>query len=513
MPETKTPEPAETVELAPEAADQIADKVHERIKAAQPVAVESGTVELVEMPEPAWAKDLRESIAELKAERPLPNRTNLGDVPPGGIVPKAGDNPAFYGGDDMYTEAGATPADIATNLWIVSKMLGGKVNPEYKPSLRMRQVMYSAAEEALKGAATPIPQTVVDRGYVKAHDVDGFVAKTYTAYRREAYKAMTSTGANAGDEWVPTFSSAELWRDVHLATAVSASIPRVAMPTNPYTLPTLDADVTFYYASAENTAVTGSEPNTGNATLTARKIQADVTFSGEVSEDSIIPIASTVRGNLVRRGAQTMDDLIVHGDTETAGSGNVNTDNGAPASGAFYLAFNGLRKFALVTNTGQVSNVAAALTTANFTTIRGLLGRYGARPSDLRIITGQSTLNTMYDITQVKTLDVYGPNATILQGELARFFGIPILASEATPVTGSDKVEADGLSNSTAGSLGWLVLVNVNGWKQGFRREFTLESDRNIQTDSNILVASFRMALIPSGISTLHTAVGRNVTV
>ena len=486
-------EDTEKVELAPEAADQIAAAVAAQIKAA--------TVE-----DPRIAA-LAAEIAELKAA--APQRSDLGDG--AGVKAKPGEA-VFYGGDDKYTAVGGNDAERATNLYLV-KMAAG-TNSGYRPSARLMEVMTGAAERALKAPAPEIP-TIEKSGYggLKSIDPTRFVATTTAEFRAEAIKAMTSTGANAGDEWVPTFATSELWRDIHLATTVSASIPRVAMPTNPYTLPTLDSDVTFYYASTENASVTGSQPNTGAATLTARKIQADVTFSGEVTEDSIIPIASTVRANLVRRGAQVIDDLIVHGDTETAATGNVNSDNGAPAAGSFFLAIDGLRKFAVVTNSGQTSNVAAALSTANFTTIRGLLGRYGARPSDLRIITGQSTLNTIYDITQVKTVDVYGPNATIVQGELARFFGIPILPSEATPVTDSDKVEADGKSNTTAGTLGWLVLVNVNGWKQGFRREFQIESDRNIQTDSNILVASFRMALIPSGISTTHTATGRNITV
>ena len=161
--------------------------------------------------------------------------------------------------------------------------------------------------------------------------------------------------------------------------------------------------------------------------------------------------------------------------------------------------------------------MAAALSTTNFTTIRGLLGKYGSRPSELLIITGQSTLNTMYDIAQVKTIDVYGPNATIVQGELARFFGIPILLSEAIPLATTDKVAADGkyttTSPSTNDTLGWLLLVNRTQWTSGFRREFQIESFRDIQKDQNILVASFRMAVIPSGIATTHTAIGRNITV
>jgi HK97 family phage major capsid protein len=288
------------------------------------------------------------------------------------------------------------------------------------------------------------------------------------------------------------------------------------MPTNPYTLPTLDSDMTFKYASAENTAVTATDLNTGNATLTAAKIMAEVDFSTEVTEDSIIPIVPAIRATLVRRAAQTIDDLIVSGDTETGGTGNVNSDDTAPVAGDFYLALNGMRKFCIVTNTGQVSNVAAALSTTNFLTIRGLLGRYGARPSDLRIVVGQSTLNTMYDIASVRTIDVYGPNATIVQGELARFFGIPILAYEAIPLLASDKTAADAKADSatpTNNTLGWILLFNRNGWKLGFRRELVIESWRDIKKDQNVLTASFRQALIPSGIVTTHTAVGRNITV
>lgn len=475
----------ERVDLDPEAADAIADK------AATKMIAENAAI--------------KAELAEIKELLTKPQRSEL---EPAGVKAQPGEA-VFYGGDDHYTSVGETESDVAVNLFLVSKVLQAA---KQAPSRRLKQVMLGAAEAALKAGPKATPRIIKANGMTLAQDPDGFVGATYREKWAET-KAMTSTAGNAGDEWVPTFASAELWRDIHMATAVSAAVPRVNMPTNPFDLPTLDSDVTFYYASTENTSVTGSQPNTGKATLTAKKIQADVTFSGETEEDSIIAIAPTVRQNLVRRGAQVIDDLIVHGDIETGGTGNVNTDNGAPGSGAFYTALDGLRKFALVTNTGQTHNVAGAPTTALFTTSRGLLGKYGGRPSDLRLVLGQSTLNAMYDISQVKTVDVYGPNATIVQGELARFFGIPILLSEATPVTDSDLVEADGKSNATAGTLGWWVLFNVNGWKQGFRREFNIEADRNIQTDSNILVASFRMALIPSGISTKHTMAGRNITV
>src|SRR3990167_829770 len=123
----------------------------------------------------------------------------------------------------------------------------------------------------------------------------------------------------------------------------------------------------------------------------------------------------------------------------------------------------------------------------------------------------------MRTIAEVITPDKYGPSATILQGELGRFFNIPILLSEAIPGTTTDKVAADGkyttTSPSTNDTLGWLVLVHPQGWRLGFRRELRLETFKDIQKGQNIIVASFRQAQIPSGIATIHTAVGRNLTV
>ena len=482
-------DPIERVELDEAAVDQIAERVASLLTPAP------------EPQEDPAIKSLRDEIAELKANV-KPQRSELEE---GGAKAKPNDGAVITGGDDIYTLTGEDDAEVGVNLFLAQKMLqaaGKDLSP------RAKHVMLRAGEAALKTAPDHIKIKGVDTSMVKSH---------YGSMRAEAYKALTSTTTNAGDEWVPTFASAELWRDTHLATQVASLIRRVNMPTNPYDLPTQTADATFKYASSENTAVTASNFTTDKATLTARKIQAEVDFSGEVTEDSIIPIVGAIRADLVRRGAQTIDDLIVHGDTETGGTGNVNSDDAAPSAGSFYLALNGLRKFAVVTNTGQTSNAAAALTSANFNTVRGLLGKYGARPSDLAIISGTATYLSALTIAEVVTQEKYGANATVLTGELARFYGIPWFLSEAIPGTSTDKVDADGKYTTTTPSSndtkGWLVLFNRNHWVAGFRRDFQIESFRDIQKDQNILVASFRMGLTSSGIATTHTATARNLTV
>jgi HK97 family phage major capsid protein len=470
----------EKVALDAGATDEIAAKVAEHMTPKTDPAIEKMSAE----------------IAELKALLTTPARPERETA---GIVPKGTDTPV-YGGDDQFTYVGTDDADRATTLYVVDTLLASNGKGL---SHRGREVMAKAAEAALR-TQRPVAG-------------DLFTKASTSALRAEAYKAMSSTGSNVGDDWVPTFASAELWNDVHLATEIAGQVRRVEMPTNPYDVPTATADPTFYFASSENTAVTGGNVATSKATLTAKKIQADVTFSGELTEDSIIPVAPAIRAALVRRAAQTIDDLIIHGDVETGGTGSINTDDGAPAGGSFYLAFDGMRKFCLVTNTGQVKDFSGAFTTANFVATRALLAKYGARSSDLLLVMGQSLQNAIGGVTEYVTLEKYGPQAAVLSGEIGRIFNIPIFLSEAIPGASTDKVDDDGKYTTTAVATndtdGWFVLANKSQWITGFRRGVQLESFRDVQKDANILVCSFRMALIPSGISTLHTAVGYNVTV
>ena len=491
------PEDIERVELDEGAVDRIAAKVADLLKPTEPI--EDPTI-----------KALRDEIADLKTSI-KPQRSELEE---GGVKAKPNDGGTFYGGDDHYSSVGESDADVAVNLFLAQTVLEGNKIGEKTLSARGREVMLRAAEKAMKAGPRAV---TIDPKQFSAESAAGFKSIRAEYYADARTKAMVSTTSGSGDQWVPTFASAELWTDVHLQTAIAARIPRVSMPTNPFTLPTLTSDPTFYYASTENVAVTGSNPGTGNATLTAKKIQADVTFSGETSEDSIIAIAPTVRATLVRRAAQSIDDIIVHGDIETGGTGNVNSDDAAPAASSFYLALDGLRKFCLVTNTAQVKQFAGAPTSTLYLNTKSKLGKYGARPRELLAITGQSTIDALLDITGVKLVYEYGPNATVLTGELGQFFGTPILLSEAIPGTSTDKVDDDGkysyTSPSTNDTDGWIVLVNPNQWRTGFRRDIQLESFRDIQKDSNILVCSFRMALIPSGIATTHTAIGYDITV
>lgn len=470
----------EKVGIAEEAADSIAERTAGLM-----------TADLAEITKALATQG--EALKGLLALANTPSERKAIEPNPGQPAPVPGAL-KISGGWDKYT--GLSFADLALAKTIVEGTKRQRVSP------RLAEVLRGKGEELLNAGP---------RSYA-----DPWVDMTAKAFHADAVaKAMVSTTDAYGDDWVPTLFSSNLWGDIHLATQVTAAIGRVDMPSNPYQLPTQTADAAWKYKSTENVAVTATDLTTSAVTLTAKRLQCEIDFSDETTEDSIIPIVSTLRSMLVRKAAQTMDDLVVHGDTETGSTGNCNKDETAPAAGDYYLALDGMRKFAIVTNSGQASAVAAALSSAKFIAVKKLLGKYGI-PSDLIAIMGPTTHNAILTTAELITPNLYGSAATILTGEVGKWFNVPVLLSEAIPLQSTDLVHTDGqYQNSTTGNntKGWMVLANRRMWTAGFRRELTIEADKDIQKGQNILVASFRMALIPSDVSTTHTAIGINITV
>ena len=59
-------------------------------------------------------------------------------------------------------------------------------------------------------------------------DIDGWIERVDGSRR-----ALDSTTAGAGDELVPTGAASEMWRDVHVQTAIAPLFRTINMPTNP----------------------------------------------------------------------------------------------------------------------------------------------------------------------------------------------------------------------------------------------------------------------------------------
>ena len=326
--------------------------------------------------------------------------------------------------------------------------------------------------------------------------------------------AMDSTTAGSGDELVATLEARELWMDVHLQTLVAPLVPMITMPSSPFDIPRQLGDVSFY-PGTENVAPTSTALGTSKTTMTAYELVGQVPYSFTLEEDAVIALLPEIRAGLVRNVAETLDDIILNADTST--SNNINADGatiapGNAGKGHWLLGYNGIIHLPLVDNTTQSNDHGASVSDDMFNEVRAKLGKYGVRPSQLVWVMDVNTFIRAQSISQFRTMDKLGPNATILTGMLGAIEGIPTIVSEQMRLADTDgKITAGGNSNDT----GRLLIFNRTQWAQGFRRELSLDVDRDTQKRQTVVTVSFRHALTQRAVarsSATHTAMQFNIT-
>ncbi len=318
-------------------------------------------------------------------------------------------------------------------------------------------------------------------------------------------KLLDATTAGTGDEFVPTGMAAELWADSFLGSKVVGALGVVPMPTNPFNMP-LSWGALTWRKGGVGEATDAQDPATAKSTFTATEQIVEVNWNYDLDEDGIVAVLPTLRSELTRSGSEQMDNFVLNADGTATATGNINLDDATPPTDASYLSDgqDGIRHFYIVDVAAQSANISTTLTDALWRTGLGKLGNYGVSPGELLAITNVKTyLISMLSLTNVRTVDKYGPGAVILTGELAKMDGLPIIVSESILLA-----EDDGKPCKTAASNdeGQIALVNRNAWKVGFRRQLLIEIDRDIRKRIYIMVVSFRIAVAARDRTGTHTA-------
>ncbi len=320
-------------------------------------------------------------------------------------------------------------------------------------------------------------------------------------------KALTATGVGSGDEYVPTGMQAQLWNDMFLMSKVRALIPSIPMPTDPFDIPLGWGQVTWRKGT-QNTVTTATDPATAKSTLTSTEQVAEVNWAYDFDEDAVIAVLPTLRAELTRDGAEQMDKFILNADSTNAATGNINLDDADPADDSYYLSNgqDGIRHLYLRDNTAQSTDINAVLDDAKLRAAIGRLGRYAADVERLVMVTDAETyVNNMLGLTNIVTMDKFGPNATVLTGELSKYGGISVVVSGAMPEAEDDGAVSTSGANNDEGQI---ALFHRDMWRVGLKRELLIEIDRNIQKRQFIMVVSFRIAVAARGprSTATHTA-------
>jgi HK97 family phage major capsid protein len=333
-----------------------------------------------------------------------------------------------------------------------------------------------------------------------------------------------STQANAGDEWVPDHWSNQLWEKARQDNVIFPLFQAIDMPTDPYELPIEYTDPTVYYVPettdethlslGSGNPIPDSKVGTGKVQLDSKKLGLRVGISEETNEDSVIPFIPQARQQSIRAMEDAVDNVLLNGDTTNAGTGNINSDDADPADTQKYLIFDGLRHAALVDNSAanasDAGNVAPNI--SRLRAVRFLLpAALATRPQDLAWIVDGSTYGKMLSMDEVVTVDKFGPNATILTGQIGMVDGIPVFVSAEMGLTEADGKISATPSNNTRGQA--LIAFRPNH-KVGFRRRVKAVVEYISYYDSYQMTVTLRIAFARLTVgSDYSAAVGYNFAV
>jgi hypothetical protein len=336
---------------------------------------------------------------------------------------------------------------------------------------------------------------------INSDDID----KAYNIVKNESVtKAMDTAEVGGGFEFVPTNFSPDVINQVRLELEVSSIFQHIYMPTPTYKLPVEVGPATAYIVP-ENTADTGqtsipaSQPGTGQITLTSVSMGAMTRISKELDQDSIAPMVPFIQRNLRRGLAVGLETAIINGDTT-----GTHMDADTTASNDPRKAFPGLRKLAIA-NGWKVDNGAGAITLTNMRKVRAAMGIYGYNPTDLVWIVGPATYQQMLNIPEVSTLDKFGPQATVLVGEMTKIDGIPVIVSPLM----RENLNASGVYDASVVNRGTAILAHREAFIVGDGQVIELDQDNTPKELRQIkLLADMRIAFAATFPVSANSTVG-----
>lgn len=299
----------------------------------------------------------------------------------------------------------------------------------------------------------------------------------------ELEKALDTTDTSS---FVPTQFSARLLDDVRLQLRVAALFGRLSLPRSPFTNPVRGTRVTAYLVAEatedSSSKIPTSDPPSTSTTWTAIKFAVRNRFSDELSEDSIVPVMSWVRSELVQAMADAEEDAAINGDTSTT-----HQHSDVTAATDRRKAFNGLLKHS-GGSSGAAAVSLATLSIAFMRSIRKKMGRFGVNSAKLAYVMSMNMYIDALSLTEVETVDKFGPMATVLTGELAKVDGVGIVVSEFM----RNDLNASGVYDGVTTTKTNLHLVHTPSFLWGDVGAAKAETGRDIEVGQTIVVTSRR---------------------
>jgi HK97 family phage major capsid protein len=354
---------------------------------------------------------------------------------------------------------------------------GGQLAPrlrEFQPEHRglIRSFQELVAEMSVVGMMVDSDAKTSRRGFEAARSLP-----QYQDRYRHILRALDVDTSGEGGTWVPTGIGASLQEQVRIAGKVAPLFERINLPTNPWKWPIAGTDPTAYIVAEPTgdsaTKVTVSTPSTLAATFDAEIFGARVLWSHSLDADSAVAIAPYVMAGMVRAFVDAEEKAILDGDSD--GTHQDSDANSAGATDARW-AWDGLRKKGIA----QTAVTATTTSVANLLALRAGMGKWGVDPADLAYIVGVSAMHDLLADASLLTVDKFGPNATILNGQIGSIAGVPVIVSEHV----RENLNASGVHDAITTTKTYNLCVNRRQFAIGQRMAFDVKTSDELYLET-----------------------------
>ena len=338
------------------------------------------------------------------------------------------------------------------------------------------------------------------------------------SFMKNAVNKIFADNAGVGSEWIPDEFRTELYQTFQVPRGLRALLPSVQMERETLLIPKLSRggrpfikgvatdDLAKYQASTIETA---------QKTVRAKGLATLMNIDDAAGEDSAFAIIPALSRQIAQDLEDAFEDCMINGDTAASHQDDIANWNVRERWGASGLGgssdhrrlFLGMRAAAF--DKGSAVD-ASTFTFAKFMSVNSQLGEL-AVGNKVCVVSPEALVANFLQLDQVVTLEKFGPQATILTGELARLAGIPIVLSR---FMSADLKGTTGLyDNVTKDSTGFLIF-NTDSWYQYVRRQITIESDKDITSGVIQLVSTMRAVMdSPDADALKNVAFGFNLPI
>lgn len=331
--------------------------------------------------------------------------------------------------------------------------------------------------------------------------------------RGRVVRALDSATSGEGADWIPTGWSAQIHAKMAVSLRAAGLVQTIQLPTNPWIFPFETALPTVEKVSETLTAQSnpwdlssatemyGASAPTGATTFTLKKHRALQIFSREFGEDSVPATLPWLQGKVGYALGRGRERTFINGATGT----HIDNDLAGGAASIPEKTLNGIRK-RLITTLSSATCVAGggstSPTVSMYHQVRALMGEFGYDLGNLAWIVSPLGYMHMMNNGQVQTLEKYGNGATLVNGEMGRLGGIPVIVSGvAKDNLHTTGVNTSGQSNNTTA----IYLLNTANWAWGEKAGLGTESVRLPFVDQSVIVMFDRFDLQYIGASTDKT--------